>query len=110
MLIYHIRNIIQRSFVSGIRKDLLETYYKLKRDSKFSQKLPCSENWIELGNGAVSVAVGFFNADLNQDLVIPNIGDSDVSILLGNGDGIFGPKTDFPAGSFPTSVAVGDFN
>jgi hypothetical protein len=44
----YIRKIIQRSFVSGIRKDLLETYCKLKRDSKYSHKLPCRENWIEL--------------------------------------------------------------
>jgi len=46
----YIRKIIQRSFVSGIRKDLLETYCKLKRDSGYSQKLPCRENWTELEN------------------------------------------------------------
>jgi hypothetical protein len=29
---------------------------------------------------------------------------------LGNGDGTFAPKVDYATGSFPSSVAVGDFN
>ncbi len=33
-----------------------------------------------------------------------------VSMLLGRGDGTFGPKTDYGAGSYPTSVAVADVN
>ena len=46
----------------------------------------------------------------NFDLAVTNNGDADVSILLGNGDGTFGPKTDFPTGINPGSVAVGLFN
>ena len=48
--------------------------------------------------------------DDEMDLAVVNRADDDVSILLGNGDGTFGPKTDFPVGSFPRSVAVGLFN
>ena len=33
-----------------------------------------------------------------------------VSVLLGNGSGSFGAKTDFATGRYPTSVAVGDIN
>ncbi len=33
-----------------------------------------------------------------------------VSILLGNGDGTFGPKTDFPTGTSPVAIASGVFN
>src|SRR5439155_10910288 len=33
-----------------------------------------------------------------------------VSVLLGNGDGTFGPKLDYGAGNSPVSVAIGDLN
>jgi len=33
-----------------------------------------------------------------------------VSVLLGDGTGSFGAKTDFTVGAFPISVAVADFN
>ena len=33
-----------------------------------------------------------------------------MSVLLGNGDGTFGAKTDFGTGSNPHSVAIGDLN
>ena len=57
-----------------------------------------------------TVAVGLFNADSNLDLAVANFGDANVSILLGNGDGTFGPKTDFPVGNGPLSIAVGEFD
>ena len=37
-------------------------------------------------------------------------GENSVSLLLGNGDGSFGPRTDFAAGGSPRSVAIADFN
>ena len=39
-----------------------------------------------------------------------NNGSNTVSVLLGNGDGTFQPKVDYETGTYPTSVAVGDFN
>ncbi|MER7810895.1 FG-GAP-like repeat-containing protein [Streptomyces sp900116325] len=64
------------------------------------------------GDFPVSVAVGDFNGDGRLDLVTANSGGSadTVSVLLNNGDGTFGAKTNYTTGSFPLSVAVGDFN
>ena len=44
------------------------------------------------------------------DLAVANFFSNNVSILLGTGTGTFGNATNFAVGSFPNSVAVGDFN
>ncbi|HYY96905.1 MAG TPA: FG-GAP-like repeat-containing protein, partial [Pyrinomonadaceae bacterium] len=61
---------------------------------------------------ARSVVIGDFNGDGVPDLatVNPGSGSATVSILLGVGDGTFGPKNDFPAVSTATSMTTGDFN
>ncbi|MEG4521442.1 DUF4347 domain-containing protein [Microcoleus sp. C2D2] len=70
----------------------------------------------EVGLGTKSVAVGDFNFDGNSDLVTANYTTSNISLLLGNGDGTFGAATYFGVGSNfgvglnPSSVAVADFN
>jgi len=50
----------------------------------------------------------------HADLVtVSNHAPATASVLLGRGDGTFGARVDYPAGasdSFPSSVAVGDFN
>ncbi len=51
-----------------------------------------------------------FNGDGIPDIVTSNRGDNTVSVLLGNGDGTFGPQETFPTGKTPRAVAVGDFN
>jgi hypothetical protein len=60
-----------------------------------------------------AVAVGDFNGDGNLDIVTANGGYFDfsgtVSVLLGKGDGTFLPATNYAAGPYPVSVAVGDF-
>jgi Ca2+-binding RTX toxin-like protein len=55
--------------------------------------------------------VGDFNGDGISDLATAN-GNSNVSVLLGQGNGSFGPATNFNLGIFTvaSSVAVGDFN
>jgi hypothetical protein len=62
----------------------------------------------------VSVAVGDFNGDGNADLAVANAHSNDVSVLLGDGQGGFGPATNFPVltslTSRPAAVAVGDFD
>jgi hypothetical protein len=55
------------------------------------------------------VAVGDFNGDGVLDLAVANV-FSNVSVLLGNGDGTFQAAQNFGAGGGPFSVAVGDFN
>jgi hypothetical protein len=62
------------------------------------------------GDYATSVAVGDFNGDSRSDLATANVNSDDVSILLGEGSGGFGPKIDIAVGDFPNWIVVGDFN
>ncbi len=67
------------------------------------------------GSGPASVAIADLNADGRPDLAVANVdmsapGGSTVAVLLGNGGGTFGPKTNFNTGSNPASVAIADLN
>jgi len=69
------------------------------------------------GNAPRSIAVGDFNGDGRQDLAVaralrnaPNPIPSDVSVLLGEGDGTFGPETHYPTTLGANSVVAGDFD
>jgi hypothetical protein len=65
-----------------------------------------------VGSEPLSVAAGDFDGDGNQDLVIANYGDRNLTVLLGDGAGGFTPAAHSPVavGSNPRSVAVADFN
>ena len=63
-----------------------------------------------MGTGPFSVSVGDFNGDGKDDLATANRDANSVSVLLNNGDGTFGPNTDYPVASITFSVSVGDFN
>ncbi len=58
-----------------------------------------------LGNTHIAADL---NADGKPDLA--GAGTNSVSVMLGNGDGTFRPKTDFPIGIQTQAVAAGDFN
>jgi VCBS repeat protein/putative Ig domain-containing protein/HYR domain-containing protein/HYDIN/CFA65/VesB family protein/S-layer family protein len=68
------------------------------------------------GEGAFSIAVGDFNGDGKPDVTTANGasgGNNKVSVLLGDGTGGLGPKTDFSVGTGdtrPFMIAVGDLN
>src|SRR5439155_1568662 len=62
-----------------------------------------------------SVVVADLNGDGWLDLVCANAGTNaqpghTLSVLLGNGDGAFGPSRNFAVGPRPISVAVADVN
>ena len=48
-----------------------------------------------------SVVVGDFNNDTSLDLAVVNQSSNNVSILLGNGKGMFGTPTNFGVGTGP---------
>src|ERR1035437_3974053 len=66
------------------------------------------------GNEPSSSATADFNGDGKLDIVITNYNGggsgATFSVFLGNGDGTFQPRIDFPTATQPTSVVVGDFN
>ena len=51
-----------------------------------------------------------FNGDGSPDLAVANFASSTVSVLLGDGSGGFGAKTDFTNGAGPVSVTSADFD
>jgi len=57
-----------------------------------------------------SVGVGDFNGDGKTDLAVSNLNESDISVLLGNGDGTFQSAVNYATGLSPAAIAVGDFN
>lgn len=62
------------------------------------------------GTNPRGLAIGDLNADGRPDVVTANQGENSASVLLGNGDGTFQPKTDIAAGGGPQSVAIADLN
>jgi uncharacterized protein (DUF2141 family) len=71
---------------------------------------------INAGKNPVSIAVGYFNDDGKQDLLLANFGNrssggkGNLTLLLGNGDGTFQPPITLTAGPEPFDLALGDFN
>lgn len=51
-----------------------------------------------------------FNGDGHLDLAVTDQGNNSVSIFLGNGDGTFQNRVDYPVGNSPVWVADADFN
>jgi hypothetical protein len=54
--------------------------------------------------------VGEFNGDGLQDLIVANRLGHNVSVLLSRGDGTFQTRVNYAVGTFPVSVAVGDWD
>ena len=63
---------------------------------------------VALNNQISDIAAGDFNGDGRTDLIISN--GTGVSLLLGNGDGSFGPPEFFPLGRETYHLAVTDVN
>jgi hypothetical protein len=50
------------------------------------------------------------NNDGFPDIAVSDQNSNQVSVLLGNGDGTFGPASSYSVGSLPLGIATGDFN
>ena len=50
------------------------------------------------------------NGDSIADIAVTNAGNSNVSVLLGKGDGTFAAPVNYTVGSTPYGIAAGDFN
>ena len=78
-------------------------------DGRFSR-----QNSFSTRNGSLpnAIAVGDFNRDKNEDVVVVNIAGENFAILLGSGDGKLqmGQTFSTGTGSFPVELTVGDFN
>jgi hypothetical protein len=62
------------------------------------------------GSRPVSVATADLDADGRVDVVTANHEGDTVSVLLGNGDGTFRPRTDYPGGDGPYWVHAADLD
>ncbi len=65
------------------------------------------------GENPAGVAVGDLNGDGRQDLVVSNADTSDLSVLLGSGNGAFTPASGSPfaaARALAGGISVADFN
>lgn len=62
------------------------------------------------GNGPLSIATAYLDGDGNLDLVTGNQGTSNVSILLGIGDGTFASAVNYAAGTAVADVEIADMN
>lgn len=69
-----------------------------------------TETAFAVGTEPRSVEIADIDNDGNQDLVVANSSDNNISVLLGNGDGTFGAATNFAVGTGARAVAVGDLN
>ncbi len=76
-------------------------------DGAFKQ---ASGSPILFGGSLFAIVTGDFNGDGELDLAVTDTGDNVVRILLGNGDGTFGPPTAIPVGNYPTAIIAADFN
>lgn len=61
-------------------------------------------------SGPGSIAVGDFNGDGKLDLAVAIVGDNDVAILLGNGNGTFQLPVSYAVDTHPFWVTAADFN
>jgi len=50
------------------------------------------------------------NGDMKLDVATANYNGNNVSVLLGNGMGGFGSLTNYPVGTGPQALAIGDCN
>lgn len=75
---------------------------------------PCFNSVVNYSTGtattAISVTAADFNSDGNKDIVIANFQSSNISVMLGLGNGSFSTAVNYTVGVNPYSIINGDFN
>jgi hypothetical protein len=71
-----------------------------------------SHSPVAVGTNPTSIAVGDFNGDGHADVAVSNSTANTLTVLLGDGTGLFTPAAGSPysVGAKPFMVVVGDFN
>jgi hypothetical protein len=74
--------------------------------------VPAATPTYATGDAPQAVVVTDFNADTFDDVAVCNTSSDNVTVLLGNGAGVFAPPagSPFATGSMPTGLVTGDFN
>jgi FG-GAP-like repeat len=65
---------------------------------------------LQAGEEAHSVVVGDLDGDGDNDLVVSNTGDGDISVFLNHGDATFAEEIRYEVGVEPWKAALGDFD
>src|ERR1700687_5197069 len=99
-------------------KSFLFFAQRLRMNSSTFETLICGDQRSDMGASSTHVRSRFScDVDLltpygisSLDVAVANANSTNVSVLLGNGDGTFQARRNFAAGNGPLSVAVGDFN
>lgn len=68
------------------------------------------ERVIPVGQGPGSIAIADVNHDRHLDIIVANETGGTLTVLLGDGQGHFSPKSPVAGGRNPNDIAVGDFN
>lgn len=99
-------------FVEGLFGLSQSTFSPLEQSfvrTSLSASAPRAQT-IPVGKFPVDAALSDFNGDDLVDVAVANQDSNDVSIILGQGDGVFGQATNVPVGLSPGAVKAGDFN
>ena len=79
-------------------------------DSQRASRRLLRAEGVAAGSGPTDVVRGDYNGDGRPDQATGKIGSSDISVLLGKGDGSFEEPPGSGVGNGPAAVATGDFD
>lgn len=108
------RGVISWDFNGDGRADLATVNYTASSVSVLLSSasggfLPKVDYPLAAGAGPLTISVGDLNGDFRADLLIANYLTGRVSVMLGNPDGTFGPRTDHISGTKTASVEAAHF-